>query len=74
LVVYRLLEVRNEKNISTRELARISGVARSHIEKIEAGTANPSVEVMCKLSKALQVPFGNLVQCDHEVRSRQGKH
>lgn len=46
-------KVRLQRNMSIRALAEKSGVAKSHIQKIEAGEANPSLEVMCKLAEAL---------------------
>lgn len=50
--------------MSIRILAETSGVAKSHIEKIEAGEANPTIDVMCKLAKALDTPVGELFTCD----------
>lgn len=50
---YYVAKVRMERKMSLRALADKSGVARSHIQKIEAGEANPSLEVMCRLAEAL---------------------
>lgn len=50
---YYLAKVRMERKMSLRALADKSGVVRSHIQKIEAGEANPSLEVMCRLAEAL---------------------
>jgi len=50
---YLVAEARIRKNIAIRELARRSGVAKSHIQRIEAGSAKPSLEVMCRLAEAL---------------------
>lgn len=59
-----LNQVRNQKNISIRALAERSDVAKSHIENIESGQTNPTIEVMCKLAKALDVPVDELFSCD----------
>lgn len=56
--------VRMSKNVSIRELAVKSGVAKSHIERIEAGETNPTISVMCKLAKALNVDVGKLFSCE----------
>lgn len=56
-------DVRREKGMTIRELARLSGVAVSHIARIEAQKANPSIDVMCKLAIALGVEIGDLVNC-----------
>jgi len=50
---YYVAKVRIQRNMSIRTLAEKSGVAKSHIQKIEAGEASPSLEVMCKLAEAL---------------------
>ncbi len=59
-----LKKVREQKNISLRQLAKKSGVSKNHIEKIENGNTNPSVEVMCRLAKALDVPVYTLFSCE----------
>lgn len=63
-------EVRSRKNITIRDLAQLSGVAKSHIERIEAGAVNPSVEVMCKLGRALGVPICDLFHCEYDTRRK----
>ena len=59
-----LTEIREKKRLSTRELAARSGVSRSHIQRIEAGEANPTIETMCKLAKALEVSVHDLFSCE----------
>lgn len=56
--------IRLEKDMSIRALAEKSGVAKSYIEKIEAGEANPTLDIMCKLAKALDVPVCSLFDCE----------
>jgi transcriptional regulator with XRE-family HTH domain len=46
---------------SMGDLARVSGVAKSTLSMIEAGSANPSMETLVHLSTALGVPFSELV-------------
>ena len=55
---------RLEKGLSLSELSRMSGVAVSHIHNIESGLKVPSITILCKLSKALNVPCGDLFSCD----------
>jgi len=57
-------QYRLEKDLSQSELSRQSGVAKSHINQIEHGKTNPSIETMCKLSNALNVPLCKLVSCN----------
>lgn len=48
-----LAAVRNELNLSLRELAKKSGVSWTHIAKIESGERTPTVPVAYALCKAL---------------------
>lgn len=59
-----LAQIRNDKNMSIRALSEKSKVAKSHIEKIEAGETNPTIVTMCKLARALGVPITELFSCD----------
>ena len=53
---YHLFDIRTRKNLTDRELARISGVSKSQINQIEDGKANPTIHTLCSLSLALGVP------------------
>lgn len=57
-------EIRIQKNLSIRELAKLSEVAKSHIERMENNSANPTIAVLCKLAKALDVSVHDLFSCD----------
>ncbi len=52
--------VRIQKGVSIRELAQRAGIAKSHVQRIEAGETMPSLEVMCRIAKALDVPITDL--------------
>ena len=55
VVKFHLKKIREERGLSLRELAKVSGVAKRTICHIEAGDVNPLVETMCRLAKALDV-------------------
>ncbi|MFD1020290.1 helix-turn-helix domain-containing protein [Thalassobacillus hwangdonensis] len=58
----RLKELRLDKGISLSELSRRSGVSKSYISNIERGVQkNPSLIVLRKLSKTLDVTIEQLV-------------
>lgn len=57
---FYVTRVRLQRNMSIRALAKESGVAKSHVQKIEAGEARPSLEVMCKLAEALNCDLCDL--------------
>ena len=58
----RLKTLRKEKGLSQEELAERSGLNRPYISGIEQGKRNVSLEVMEKLSEALGVGIGGLVE------------
>lgn len=60
MMKYLVAETRTRKHMTIRELSQRSGVAKSHIQRIEAGGASPSLEVMCRLAQALECELGEL--------------
>lgn len=52
--------IRIEKRMSIRELAARANISKSHVQRIEAGEVSPSLEVMCRIAKALSVPITDL--------------
>ena len=53
----RLRELREERDISMRELARRSNLSANALSMIERGLTSPSVSTLYKLSEALEVPI-----------------
>jgi transcriptional regulator with XRE-family HTH domain len=56
-VGYRLRELRTERDLSMRSLARLSGLSTNALSMIERGKTSPSVSTLYKLSEALEVPI-----------------
>ena len=53
---YRIKEYREKKNLSQKELARISGVSRTIIVGLESGTyTTTTTDTLLKIAKALGV-------------------
>ena len=63
---FKLKELREMRGMSYEQLAQKSGVARSYIQRIESNdnSVNPSVRILCKLAKALDVAVEMLFECD----------
>lgn len=59
-----LEKVRLEKGLTLTDLSKKSGVAVSHIHNIENGNKNPTIPVMCKIARALNVDCSKLFSCD----------
>jgi len=57
-----LRSLRKGKHLSGVELAKKIGVSRSLISQIERGSAGPSIEVLRRISTALDVPMGTFFE------------
>lgn len=55
IFTYELGRARLKKNISQTKLAAITGMQQSDISRIESGKANPSLNTLLKIAKALDV-------------------
>lgn len=53
----RLRELRQERGMSMRSLARESGLSANALSMIERGRTSPSVSTLYKLSDALEIPI-----------------
>jgi transcriptional regulator with XRE-family HTH domain len=58
---------RVERGDSLGDLARASGLSKTILSKIESGDGNPSVETLWRLSQALGVALGTLVEVEDEA-------
>lgn len=52
---------RARMGVSSAELARRAGIAKSTLSQLEAGTGNPSVETLWSIAVVAGVPFSTLV-------------
>lgn len=58
----RVRALRAERNLSLQALAESAGMSRRFLVEIEAGRANPSLERLARLARALRLPLREL--CD----------
>lgn len=57
-----IMEFRNKKKLSQKDLSELSGVSRSYITEIEKDTYNNiSIVILCNLCKALNVTPNELI-------------
>lgn len=63
-MIINLRSLRLKRHISIKELANVSGVAKSTISKIENGKIVPSITVLCKLCVALGVDIDDMIDCE----------
>ena len=60
----RIRELRKESGLSQEKLALKAGLDRTYIPSIEKGERNVSIQVIWKLSKALDVKLSRLMDID----------
>lgn len=57
----RLQRLRQERGLSQEELADRSGLHRTYVSGVERGVRNPTITVLDKLAKGLEVTLQDLV-------------
>ena len=62
----KLKRTREAKNLTLQQLADISGVSPSNIQKIETGRVMPSVAVMMKIARGLHKKIGYFLDDEEE--------
>lgn len=56
----KLKELRKQKNITLSELAKMTGISKSHLNYIENGIKEPTISVLVLIAKALNVKIDEL--------------
>ncbi|MFJ7726139.1 helix-turn-helix domain-containing protein [Neobacillus sp. NPDC097160] len=69
-----LKKLRKEKHLSLEDLSELSGVSKLTLGNIERGETNPTIGVLWKISKNLNIPLMALFSTENSVNlSRAGK-
>jgi len=61
IVGANLRRLRGERKLSLEGLAKISGVSRAMLGQIELGHSAPTINVLWKIARALDLPFSALI-------------
>ena len=64
----RLRELREQRNVSMRSLAKMSGLSANGLSMIERNLTSPSVSTLTKLAKALEVPVAAFFREQNDKR------
>ena len=62
----RLRDLRKRAELSLDGLAKLSGVSKSMISKVERGEASPSTVVLARIAEALGVTFSDLMASEED--------
>lgn len=55
----KIIEYRNQKKMTIKEVSQIAGVTPSMLSQIERGLSNPSINTLKMIAKALDIPLFN---------------
>lgn len=62
----RLKDIRNKRNLSLDEVARLTGVSKAMLGQIERGKSNPTVSTLWKIATGLKISFSLFIDEDQE--------
>lgn len=60
-IAQNIRQLRQARNLTQDQLARLSGVPRPTWSNLESGTSNPTIQVLARVAAALQVPLEELI-------------
>lgn len=63
-VIILLKEIRKEKQISLEQLSKASGISKSHLSYIERQEKEPTITVLIKIAKALNIDIEDLYEVE----------
>ena len=63
----RLQNIRKSKHISVYRISQDTGISTSHINSIERGEKNPSVETLCRLIEPLGITMSEFFNDDGDI-------
>lgn len=58
---YRIRQLREDREISQRQLALMTGTSRSYLWKLESGKADVGIDVLCRIARALDVKVRDFI-------------
>lgn len=61
-IAQRIRELRLERGLTVLEVAYRCDMERSHLSRIEAGHANPTLRTLCAICNALEVELSDLIR------------
>lgn len=69
----RVKAIREQKRVSIRELAAMSGLNKSQIVRIESGQSDPHYTTLIRIADALEISVGELVDVGNRQRALDGQ-
>lgn len=69
LIGENIRALRRDRGLSQEQLALRADINASYMGQVERGEKNPTIDVLGKISQALQIPLEKIVQLDHSSSS-----
>ena len=54
--------LRTQRGLTQDDLAELAEIDRRYVQRIEAGTANPGIDVICRVRAALRASWDEMVR------------
>ncbi len=58
----RVRELRSERGMTLQDVARLTGLSKGLLSKVENGVVSPPIATLAKLAEALEVPIGEFFE------------
>ncbi|AGF57759.1 MULTISPECIES: helix-turn-helix domain-containing protein [Clostridium] len=62
----KLKDIRNKRNLSLEEVAKLTGVSKAMLGQIERGKSNPTVSTLWKIATGLKISFSLFIDENQE--------
>jgi len=69
----RIKELRNKQDLSQEELAEKADINSKYLSRMERGTENPTLDMLTKLSTALEVEMWEMFDFGHVLNQKELK-
>ena len=63
-VIILLKDIRKERNISLEQLSKMTGISKSHLNYIEKQEKEPTLSVIVRIAKALNIDETDLYRIE----------
>jgi len=73
LIGKRIKELRKSKGLSQEELAEKADTSPNYLSRMERGTENPTLDMLIKLSNALEVEMWEMFDFGHVANQKELK-
>jgi transcriptional regulator with XRE-family HTH domain len=70
-IIKAMIQGRKEKNLTQKQLSKITGISQGDISKIESGNANPSIKTLQRVATALGMQLNLSFKPRKKIKKRE---